>query len=90
MPLEDIKNTVIALAQNEEVTNKLMNYKFKSQELKDMTFSDLYFATIQNLSKDFTEAISNSNEVFNIIGKVLPITNDEMRICAELENGMIV
>ena len=67
-----------------------MEYKFKSQELKDITFSDLYFNTIQNLSKDFTEAISNSNEVFNIIGKVLPITNDEMRICAELENGMIV
>ena len=90
MPLEDIKNTVIALAQNEEVTKKLMDYKFKSQELKDISFSDLYFSTIQNLSKDFTEAISNSNEVFNIIGKVLPITNDEMRICAELENGMIV
>lgn len=90
MPLEDIKNTVIALAQNEEITKKLMDYKFKSQELKDITFSDLYFNTIQSLSKDFTEAISNSNEVFNIIGKVLPITNDEMRICAELENGMIV
>ncbi len=90
IPLEDIKNTVIALAHNEEITKKLMDYKFKSQELKDITFSDLYFDTIQNLSKDFTEAISNSNEVFNIIGKVLPITNDEMRICAELENGMIV
>ena len=28
-----------------------------------------------------------SNEVLNIVGKVLPVTLDEMNICAELENG---
>lgn len=90
MPLEDIKNTVISLARDEELANKLMNYKYKSGELKDISFSDLYFATMQDISKDFTEAIANSNEIFNIIGRVLPITNDEMRISAELENGMII
>lgn len=67
-----------------------MSYKYKSGDLKDISFSDLYFTTMQDLSKDFTEAIANSNEIFNIIGRVLPITNDEMRICAELENGMII
>lgn len=90
MPTDDIKNAVISLARDEELANKLMNYKFKNGELKDITFNDLYFAVIEDLSKDFTEAIANSNEIFNIIGKVLPITNDEMRICAELENGMLV
>ena len=90
MPTEDIKNTIIALAKNEELANKLVNYKFKSGDLKDITFSDLLFATLQDISKDFTEAISNFDEIFDIIGKILPITNDEMRICAELENGMII
>ena len=90
MPIEDIKNTVIALARDEELASKLMSYKYKSGDLKDISFSDLYFTTMQDLSKDFTEAIANSNEIFNIIGRVLPITNDEMRICAELENGMII
>ena len=90
MPTEDIKNTIIALSKNEELADKLMNYKFKSGDLKDITFSDLYFATLQDISKDFTEAIANSNELFDIIGRILPITNDEMRICAELENGMII
>lgn len=90
MPTDDIKNAVISLARDEELANRLMNYKFKNGELKDITFNDLYFAVIEDLSKDFTEAIANSNDIFNIIGKVLPITNDEMRICAELENGMLV
>ncbi len=90
MPTDDIKNAIISLARDEELANRLMNYKFKNGELKDITFNDLYFAVIEDLSKDFTEAIANSNDIFNIIGKVLPITNDEMRICAELENGMLV
>lgn len=90
MPIEDIKNTIIALAKNEDLANKLMNYQFKTGELKDIKFSDIYFSTLKDISKDFTEAITNSNEIFDIIGKILPITNDEMRICAELENGMII
>ncbi len=90
MPTDDIKNAVISLARDEELANRLMNYKFKNGDLKDISFNDLYFAVIEDLSKDFTEAIANSNDIFNIIGKVLPITNDEMRICAELENGMLV
>ena len=90
MPTDDIKNAVISLARDEELANRLMNYKFKNGDLKDISFNDLYFAVIEDLSKDFTEAIANSNDIFNIIGKVLPITNDEMRICAELENGILV
>ena len=45
---------------------------------------------MQNVTNDFSEAIKEANEIFNIVGRILPVTNDEMTICAELENGMVV
>ena len=35
-------------------------------------------------------AIEKSDSIFNITGKILPVTNTEMNICAELENGYVV
>ena len=34
--------------------------------------------------------IKDSNEIFKICGKVLPVTKDKMKICAELENGYLI
>ena len=42
------------------------------------------------LCGDFTEAIEKSKYILNITGRVLPVTLDEIDICAELENGMVV
>ena len=45
---------------------------------------------MNEIYRNDVKAISKSSSVFNIIGKVLPVSNDEMRICAELENGYVV
>ena len=46
--------------------------------------------SMKNINKDFSDSIMKSNEVLNIIGKVLPVTLDEMNITAELQNGYLV
>ena len=45
---------------------------------------------MKNINKDFSDSIIKSNEVLNIVGKVLPVTLDEMNITAELQNGYLV
>lgn len=90
MPVDDIKNTIISLSKDEEIVEKLMNYEFSSGDLKNIKFSDICFSAMQNISENFAQSIENTNEIFNIVGKILPVTNDEMKICAELDNGMII
>ena len=85
LPLEDIKQSMISLAYDEKLMEQLLNTK-----MKELTFGDIYFASIRNLYGDFSKAISMSRNVLNIIGTVLPVSLDEMEICAELENGMVV
>ena len=90
MPLDDIRDSIISLEENEGEIDQLFSYKFKSGKLRGLSFSDIYFLAMKEVNQDFAKSIIKSNEVLNIIGKVLPVTLDEMEINAELENGYIV
>ena len=90
MPLDDIKESIIALAKNEEQVEKYMNYQFEERNLKDLSLGDISLLGMKNYIGDFTKSIARTNEVFNITGKVLPVTFEPIQICAELEDGTIV
>ena len=88
--LGDIKDSIVALSEEGEELEKLMNYKFTDGILEDLSFADIYFSAMKNIDKDFSNSIVNSNKIFNIIGQVIPVTLDEMNINAELENGYVI
>ena len=89
--LEDIKNGIGSLAvEDTSKMSDLLNYRFRSGALKNVAFSDLYFAAMDDISKSSAQAVKDSNAIFKICGKVLPVTKDKMKICAELENGYLI
>ena len=90
LPLNDIKDSIIALAKKDEQVEKLFNYEFQSGKLRGLDFSDIYFLAMKEINGNFEDSIIKSNEVINMVGKVIPVTLDEMKITAELANGYIV
>ena len=90
LPLDDIKNSIISLAREDEQVEKLFNYEFKQGKLKGLDFSDIYFSAMKEVNGNFEDSIIKSNQVVNMVGKVIPVTLDEMKIIAELANGYIV
>ena len=89
-PFGDIKDSIISLAEKENQLGNLLNYQFTEGVLKGLSFSDIYFSAMNGVNGDYTDAIMKSDEVFRMIGKVLPVTLDEMNITAELANGYVV
>ena len=90
LPLGDIKESIVALSEKEETVEKLFNYEFKRGRLSGLEFSDIYFLAMKEINGNFEDSIIKSNEIVNMIGKVIPATLDEMKITAELANGYIV
>ena len=90
MPLDNIKNSFVALSENETVMNGILNYKFTQGKLKSLSFGDIYLLAMKELYGDFTASIEQSKHVLNITGKVLPVTLEEIDICAELEDGTVI
>lgn len=90
-PIDDIKNSFAALSSSEgDSLYKLLNYKFSKGPLRGYEFSDIYFTAMKDIQKEFGETILTSNEIFGTVGKVIPVTQEEIDIIAELENGYVI
>lgn len=90
LPLDDIKNSFVALSNNETAMDGILNYKFTEGRLKELSFGDIYLLAMKELYGDFTLSIEQSKNVLNMTGKVLPVTLEAIDICAELDDGTIV
>ena len=90
MPLGDVKDSIVSLANKDEEMKKLLNYQFNKGRLSGLNFSDIYFSAMKEINGNFEDSIIKSNEVLNMIGKVIPVTLEEMKIIAELANGYVV
>lgn len=91
LPLEEVKDSIVSLSADKKgEINSLLNHEMKNSRLRGLKFSDIYFTAMKEIFKNDTEAIEKSNAIFNITGNVMPVTAEEMKICAELENGYVV
>lgn len=90
LPVQDIKESLVALSYNETMMEGIMNLQFSKGALANLSFGDVYLYAMKELYGDFTESIENTASILNMTGRVLPVTLDEIKICAELENGMVV
>ena len=90
LPVDDIKGSITALSDQEKLMSKLMNFKFKDDRLKDLSFGDIYMLAMSEIYDNVSEAIRKSTQVLNITGQVLPVTLDEIKICAELTDGTVI
>ncbi|MBE5813478.1 MAG: uridine diphosphate-N-acetylglucosamine-binding protein YvcK [Clostridiales bacterium] len=90
MPLDDIKDSFVALSKDEELMNNLLNTKFNNGVLKDLAFGDIYLTGMKQVCGDFTLSVEKSKDLLNITGRVLPVTLEPIQICAELEDGTVI
>lgn len=90
LPVDDIKESIVALSYDEATMEKLFSYQFQKGSLASLNFGDIYLASMKEAYGDFTESIQRSSRILNMVGKVLPVTFDEIKICAELEDGTVV
>ncbi len=90
LPPGDIRNCMLALANTEPVMQEVMQYRFESGKLKGQCFGNLFIAAMQGISSSFEEAVVKMSDFLAVKGKVLPVTLDDVRLIAVLENGAIV
>lgn len=89
LPPGDIRHCMQALANVEPVMEQLMAYRFPigSGSLTGQSFGNLLLAALNGVSGSFDQAVARMSEVLAITGRVLPVTNEDIRLEAVFENG---
>lgn len=91
LPPGDIRHCITALADDEDLVNKLFKYRFDDgQCLEGHSFGNLFITALCEITGDMVSAVRASSRVLSIRGRVLPATLDDMKLAAEMEDGRIV
>ena len=87
-PPGDLRNNIVALAEDESLMSKIMAYRFtEGQTFKDHSLGNLIIAALTKITGSFATAIERISSILAIEGKVLPVTEDFVRLIAKMENG---
>ncbi|MGA8097953.1 MAG: gluconeogenesis factor YvcK family protein [Candidatus Cybelea sp.] len=91
LPPGDVRNCLVALADDEAMVTDLFRYRFtEGVGLSGHSFGNLFLAAMSGITGNFDQAIKESSRVLNVVGRVLPATLGFVRLCAELDDGTIV
>lgn len=85
LPPGDLRNNIAALADDESLMTKLMQYRFDSGELSGHAFGNLFIAALSGVAGGLTEALGEVERVLNVRGRVLPATLDDIKLAADIK-----
>ena len=87
-PPGDIRNCLAALSTEEPLLTRLFQYRFSAGKgLEGHSFGNLFLSALTAITGNFETAITASSRVLAVQGQVVPATNVDVRLWAELENG---
>lgn len=92
----DIRSALARLAEPSEriaPLRDLIEYRFRAlpgSDLDGMAFGNILLAGLTLQLGDFHQAVLTMGEILGVRGSVLPVANENIRLCAELDDGTIV
>lgn len=89
LPPGDVRNCLTALADEEVLMSRLLEYRFDGgkSDLQGHSLGNLLLAALTRLTGSFDLAIKETSRVLAIRGSVLPSTLDHVRLRAEYLDG---
>ena len=88
LPPGDVRRAIVALAEDTDVVRRLFEYRFKlGQRIAGHTVGNLLLTALSDITGDFERGIEELSAMFNVQGKVIPVTLDNVHLGVTLENG---
>ncbi|MDQ3282024.1 MAG: YvcK family protein [Acidobacteriota bacterium] len=88
LPPGDIRNCIVALAEEEQLLSRLFNYRFDTDSaLKGHSLGNLLLTAMCEITGSFDSAVLAASEVLKIRGQIYPSTLSDVRLRATLEDG---
>jgi uncharacterized cofD-like protein len=88
LPPGDIRNCIVALAEEEQLLSRLFSYRFDTDSaLKGHSLGNLLLTAMTAITGSFDKAVLAASEVLAIRGEIYPSTLSDVRLRATLDDG---
>lgn len=90
LPPGDIRNCIVALADDEDLLARLFQYRFPDGDgLTGHSFGNLFLTALAGVTGDFYRAVQTAESVLSVRGRILPATLTDVRLRAAGRSGRI-
>lgn len=91
LPPGDIRNCMVALADDELLMTRLFQYRFSGGEgLVGHSFGNLFLTALADVTGDFPDAIKVSCQILKTRGDIVPSTTTDVQVVAQMVDGSVV
>ncbi|MBI2057555.1 MAG: YvcK family protein [Candidatus Yanofskybacteria bacterium] len=90
LPPGDIRRSLVALSSASRSLRKLFDFRFKGGDLDGHNLGNLFLTALEKTEGTFYQAVDTASEILNVKGRVIPVTLNNVRLHAELENGKVI
>ena len=88
LPPGDVRNCILALAEDEVRIARLFQHRFRGGgELEGHSLGNLLLVGLEQATGGFDRAIEEMSHILNVRGRVLPATLTRTHLVAEMEDG---
>lgn len=87
----DIRNCLVALAAGDPAMSAVFDFRFtRGHEVAGHSLGNLILAALTELEQDFARAVARVGRMLSIRGRVLPATDRNVVLHAELSDGTLI
>lgn len=87
----DIRQVLVALSETEPLLEQVLNYRFQtSSDLNGHPVGNLMLTALSNITGSLSDGIEGLSKVLNLKGEVLPFTEDNITLVAEMDDGTVI
>lgn len=87
----DIRKVLVALSQTESSIEQLLNHRFKTNgTLNKHTVGNVMLAAVTEMTGSVQQGIELLSKILNLRGTVMPVTEDNVILVGEMEDGSFV
>lgn len=87
----DIRRVLVSLSETEPLVMELFNYRFNTtSDLDGHTVGNLLLTACSEITGNLSDGIEALSKVLNLKGKVVPLTEDNVTLMADMEDGSVV
>ncbi len=90
LPPGDIRNCLVALADDESLLGQLFQHRFADGDLAGHPFGNLFLVAMAEVLGSFDLAVRECSKVLKINGRVMPSTLSQVRLWAERTDGTVI
>lgn len=90
LPPGDVRNCVSALSDIDPELGEILNFRFHEGALDGHRLGNIILAAINELSPTFETAVRRFCKLAGVVGRVYPVTNDNVMLSAQLSDGTII